>query len=135
MQHGDGAVRQLIPDVYLRGNVHAILGDGVDCLGRGLQPQIINEQLVPRPNEVQAFVLQLAGIQGSAAAEAPAVEVRSVKALPVDADPAAWHRDHHVGPQHDDHQQRHQERGCHSRQVAPDEAPPSALLRRQRLGI
>src|SRR4029077_16541369 len=135
VQHGDGAVRQLIPDVYLRGNAHAVLGDGVDRFGRGLQPQIINEQLVPRPNEVQAFVLQLAGIKDSAAADAPAVEVKNGKALPVAPAPAARHRDHHVGPKHDDHQQRHQERGCHSRQVAPDEAPPSALLRRQRLGI
>jgi hypothetical protein len=76
VQHGDGAVRQLIPDVYLRGNVHAVLGDGVDRFGRGLQPQIINEQLVPGRNEVQAFLPQLAGIQDRAAAnEAPAVEV------------------------------------------------------------
>ena len=30
VQHGDGAVRQLIPYVYLRGNIHAVLGDGVD---------------------------------------------------------------------------------------------------------
>src|SRR4029077_6580958 len=133
VQHGDGAVRQLIPDVYLRGNVHAVLGDGVDRLGRGLQPQIINEQLVPRPNEVQAFLPQLAGIQDSAAVEAPAVEVKIVNALPVVADPAARHRDHHVGPQHDDHQQRHEKRGDHGQKVAPNEAPPAALPQRQPL--
>jgi hypothetical protein len=51
---------------------------------------------------MQAFLPQLAGIQdGAAADEAPAVEVRTVDALPVDADPAARHHDHHVGPQQD----------------------------------
>src|SRR4029077_14745036 len=120
VQHGDGAVRQLIPDVHLRGDVHAVLGDGVDRFGPGLQPQIINEQLVPGRNEVQAFLPQLAGIQDRAAAnEAPAVEIKNRRCVPVDADVAARHRDHDVGPQHDDHQQRHEKRGGHGQKVAP----------------
>jgi hypothetical protein len=36
VQHGYGAVRKLIPDIYLSGNAYAVLGDGVDLFGRGL---------------------------------------------------------------------------------------------------
>ena len=59
VQHGDGAVRQLIPDVYLRGNVHTVLGDGVDLFGRGLQPQIINEIYSPGQASWQSFFVPL----------------------------------------------------------------------------
>jgi hypothetical protein len=48
---------------------------------------------------------------------------------------AARHRDHDVGPQHYDHQQRHEKRGGHGQKVAPNEASPAALPRRQRLLI
>ena len=85
-------------------------------------------------DDVQSFLPQLARIEhGAAADEAPAIDVEAVEALPEDADAAARHRDHHVGPQHDDHQQRHEKRGGHGRQVAPDEAPPAALRRRRLL--
>ena len=98
MKHGNIVVQQLKPHIDLRGHVHAVLADGVVCLGRGLQSQAIDVQLVPGPNDVKAFVPQFAGIQNRAAADkAPAIKVVSVKSLPKNSDPSARDRNHDVG--------------------------------------
>jgi hypothetical protein len=101
VKHGNIVVQQLKPHVDLRGHVHAVLADGVVRLGRGLQTQGIDVQLVPRPNDVKPFVPQFTGVQNRTAADkAPAIKVVSVKSLPKNSDTSARDRNHDVGKQY-----------------------------------
>src|SRR5664280_3687514 len=62
VEHGDGVMQQLKPDTDLSDYAHAVLGNSVVCLRRGMQSQVIKEQLVPRPDNVETFISQLLGI-------------------------------------------------------------------------
>ena len=133
VQHGDRIVLQLISYTHLNGHAHAVLGNGVVCLRRRLQPQIVKIQLVPRHDQVQALLPDIPGIEHRAANKAHAVRVETDEPIPQDADLPGRNRNHDIRPQHDrDQQQRHQNDG-EPRQVTPDAAP--ATLRRQRLAI
>ena len=121
----DRIVQQLIAHADLRLDVDAVLGNGVVGLLRGLQPQVVEVELVPRPDDVEAFFAQFARIEHRAAADpAPAIDVDAVEALPQHADLAARHRDHDVGPEHDGDQQARQHHDGQARQMAPDMTPP-----------
>src|SRR5262245_416150 len=99
-------MQQLKTDIDLRGHINAILADGVVCLCRRLQSQIVDEKLVPRPHEMEAFIAQLARIQNCAPAhEAPAVEVVAVETLPQHADMAARDGDDNIREKNRDQEQ------------------------------
>src|SRR5262249_52473833 len=98
VKHANVVVQQLKAHVDLRVYADAVLGDGVIGLGRGLQSQGVDVELVPGPNDVKAFVPQFAGVEErSAPDKTPAVEIVPVKSLPKNADTAAGNRNHDVG--------------------------------------
>jgi hypothetical protein len=87
VEDGDAVALQSKPGVDRRRQAHAVAGDGVVSLRDGLQPQIVHEQFVPRPNEVEALVLQLPWIEHGTPAEAfpedaPPIHVCDPKATP-----------------------------------------------------
>src|SRR5262249_20878356 len=58
------------PDTYGRSQADAVLGNGVVGIRRRLQPKIIQKQFVPRRNDAQTLLFQLAGVEYGSAAEA-----------------------------------------------------------------
>ncbi len=89
MQNGDRIVEKLEARADLSRDADAFPGDGV--VGRlvGLQAQVVDIELVPRPDQVQAFAAKLLRIEHRAAAgEAPAIQIERIESLPQHADMA-----------------------------------------------
>ena len=121
MQLRDGVVLEPEPDVDRRRQIDAVLGDGVVGVGRGLQPQVIEEQLVPRQQHAHALVLQQARVELRAAAEP----------LPQNSDMAGRHRHDHVRRDQEADQRRHHQIDDDDRQAVLEEPPPPVALRRR----
>src|SRR5262249_50443352 len=100
---------------------HAVAGDGVVGLGKGLQPQIVQKYFVPGQNEIETFILQLTRVEHRAAA----------KTFPQDTDLAAGNRYHHVRVEHDRHECRDHQVDHDAREMALNEPPPPRWCRRR----
>src|SRR4051812_9179114 len=69
MQHRDGIALQPKTDVYRCSQAHTVLGDGIDGLRHGLQPQIVQKQLIPRQKAAKALTSELTRIKHRTVAE------------------------------------------------------------------
>src|SRR6266403_5816486 len=67
------------PDNDCRRQAHAVAGDGVVGLRKGLQSQVVQKYLVPGQNEIETLILQPPRVEHRAAA----------KTFPQDSDVAA----------------------------------------------
>jgi len=70
VKHRSSNALQPKSDIHGCDQAHAVAGNRVVSLGDGLQPQVIEKQLVPGPNEVKPLVFDLTRIEHGAAAEA-----------------------------------------------------------------
>src|SRR5262245_46499144 len=114
VQHGHRIALQPKPDDDCCRQAHAVAGDGVVTLRKGLQPQVVQKYSVPGQNEIETLTLKLARVEHSAAA----------KAFPQDADLAAGNRYHHVRVQHHCHKCRDHQVDHYAREMALKEPPP-----------
>jgi len=94
---------------------HAVAGDGVVGLGKGLQPEVVQKYSVPGQNEIETLTLKLTRVEHSAAA----------KAFPQDTDLAAGNRYHHVRVEHHRHKCRDHQVDHYAREMVHKEPPPS----------
>src|SRR4029079_10037825 len=119
MDHGHGVALQPKSDDQGRIETHAVAGDGVVGVGDGLQPQIVEKDLVPGPDQVEALILKLARIEHGAAAEA----------FPQHADMAARDGYRDMGKKHDAYERHDHQVNHEARQIAVDKPSPPGSCR------
>src|SRR5206468_7371335 len=87
VQHGDRIVAQLEADVERHLDAHPFARDRVAGLVDRLEPQVVEVELVPRPDDMEAFLANLARIEHRAAPDqAPALDADAAEAFPQHAD-------------------------------------------------
>src|SRR5215831_7686647 len=121
VEHGDRVALQPKPDIDCCSQAHAVAGDGIVGLGKGLQSQVVQKDLVPGQNEIETLILQQPRVEHGAAA----------KAFPQDTDLAAGNRYHHVRVEHDRHKCRDHQVDHDAREMALNEPPPPRWCRRR----
>src|SRR5262249_33642427 len=87
VEHGDRVALQPKPDIDCCSQAHAVAGDGVVGLRKGLQPRVVKKPSIQGKNEIEPLILHLTRVEHSAAA----------KAFPQDTDLAAGTLYSHVG--------------------------------------